>query len=118
MRLCSPYEARTSALDPLPLIPGGIPPQRAHSAPRLLPDQRGIPLPRPCLRGFAVCARRATRRGVVADRERCRGVRGVAPAVALLPRAEPRRPAERADVGRRARADEHLLLSGHRPGSA
>ena len=55
---------------------------RRAAASRLLRRQRGLPLPRPGVRGAAVRARRRARGGVAADRRRRARLRALAPAVA------------------------------------
>ncbi len=91
---------------------------RSPASARLLPRQRGLPLPRPGVRGAAVRARRRARRGLAADRRRRARVRALAAALADARARGPRRPPAAARVGGGARGDELQLLPRHRPTAA
>src|SRR5689334_21881282 len=72
----------------------------------VLRGQRRVPLPGPVAGGAVVRPARRARGGVAADRQRGRGVRGLAAAVAGLPGAEPGRPPDAARPGAGAGPDE------------
>ena len=84
------------------------------AAARLLRRQRGLPLPRPGLRGAAVRPRRRARRRLAADRLRRAGLRRSGAGPGALWRSTGRQALLLA-VGRRPGGDELLLLPRHRP---
>ena len=91
--------------------------QQGAAAP-VLRRQRRVPLPRPGVRGAAVRAGGRARRGLAAHRLRRAHLRPVAAAVAGAGAARRRGAPPAPRLGRRAGADELLLLPGHRPAAA
>ncbi len=112
------HEARASPSRSARRSAGALLRRRSHPAARVFSGERGISLSRSRVRRSAVCAHRAARRGVAADRQRGRRILDLAPAMALLQQAAAGRETQRADARQRARAHEHLLLSVHRSPAA
>ena len=92
--------------------------RRSRAAVGVLHRQRGLPLPRPGVRGAAVRARRRARRGVAADRLGRADLRALAPAVARVRRAGRAPDAACSCLGGGPGADERVLLHRHRPAAA
>ena len=90
----------------------------AHPTARLLPRQRGVPLPGARIRRPALPPRRRAGRRLAAHRQRCVGLRPLAAAVARLPRSPPprERDADRAWNWEAAEAFARLAATlGFRP---